>query len=49
MKAGGELNPKYPGGIQELKKRLADEGHRVTQRGKRWFVDDFERALASLH
>jgi hypothetical protein len=48
LKTGGELNPKYPGGIPALKKRLAAEGHRFTQRGKRWFVTDFDRALASL-
>ena len=38
LKAKGELNPKYPGGIPNLKKRLEDEGHRVLQKGKRWFV-----------
>ena len=48
LKTGGELNPKYPGGVPALKKRLAAEGHRFTQRGKRWFVTDFGRALASL-
>jgi hypothetical protein len=42
LKAGGELNPKYPGGIAELRRRLADEGHRITQRGKRFFVADLE-------
>jgi hypothetical protein len=48
LKTGGELNAKYPGGIPELRKRLIAEGHRVTQRGKRWFVEDFERSLASF-
>jgi hypothetical protein len=41
LKAGGELNPKYPGGIPALKKRLKAEGHRVIARGKRFFIDGF--------
>lgn len=45
LKAGGELNPKYPGGIPALKRRLAAEGHRVVQKGKRFLVADLERAL----
>jgi hypothetical protein len=40
LKAGGELNPKFPGGIEALKERVASEGHSVLQRGKRWFVVD---------
>jgi hypothetical protein len=46
LKADGELNPKFPGGIPELKRRLVAEGHRVQQRGKRWFVTDYQRSLA---
>jgi len=42
LKSGGELNPKYPGGIPRLKKLLAAEGHRVVQKGKRFFVEDFQ-------
>jgi hypothetical protein len=48
LKSGGELNPKYPGGIEELKRRLAQEGHRLVQKGKRWFVTDFQGSLATL-
>jgi hypothetical protein len=48
LKTGGEINQKYPGGIEALKKRLEAEGHRVGQKGKRWFVLDFERNLARL-
>lgn len=29
LKTGGEINPKYPGGINALKVRLAAEGHKV--------------------
>jgi hypothetical protein len=43
LKTGGELNPKYPGGIANLRRRLQAEGHRVIQRGKRWFVADFSQ------
>jgi hypothetical protein len=46
LKSGGELNPKYPGGIEDLRRRLEDEGHRVVQKRKRYFVEDYERALA---
>lgn len=45
LKSGGELNPKYPGGINELRKRLTAEGHRIAQRGKRFFVVDYEANL----
>jgi hypothetical protein len=48
LKAKGELNPKYPGGIAGLKRKLSSEGHNVIQRGKRFFVEDFETRLASL-
>lgn len=40
LKAGGELNPKYPGGIEAQRTRLEAEGHRVVQKGKRWVVTD---------
>jgi hypothetical protein len=39
LKTGGELNPKYPGGIANLKRRLRDEGHTFITRGKRVFVE----------
>lgn len=48
LKAGGELNPKYPGGIANLKARLEAEGHVIVARRKRWFVENFERKLATL-
>ena len=47
LKAGGELNPKYPGGIKNLKSRLAAEGHRVIKKGQRYFVADYEQALVA--
>jgi hypothetical protein len=45
LKAGGELNPKYPGGIKNLRARLAAEGHRIVKKGTRYFVADHERVL----
>lgn len=48
LKTGGELNPKYPGGIPGLKKRLRGEGHKVVQRGRRFFVRDFSESLCLL-
>jgi alkylated DNA nucleotide flippase Atl1 len=48
LKSKGELNPKYPGGIETLKRRLAAEGHKVIQKRKRCFVIDFAKKLAEL-
>ncbi len=48
LKSGGELNPKYPGGVPALKKLLAAEGHRIVKKGSRFFVAEFERKLAPL-
>jgi hypothetical protein len=46
LKAGGELNPKYPGGINNLRMRLAAEGHHIVKKGSRYFVADYENSLA---
>ena len=51
LKAGGELNARYPGGVEEQKKRLEAEGHTVLQKGRthlRYFVKDYESALWDL-
>ena len=48
LKTGGELNPKYPGGIPALRKYLETEGHKVVQKGKRYFVEDFKPAAVSF-
>jgi hypothetical protein len=45
LKSGGELNPKYPGGIEEQRVRLEAEGHRVVVKGKRSFVADFQKRV----
>jgi hypothetical protein len=48
LKSGGELNPKYPGGIAAIKRRLQAEGHRVVTRGKRVVVAGYEKRLFRL-
>ena len=45
LKTGGEVNPKYPGGVKVLAKRLRAEGHRIMAKGKRTRVADFEKKL----
>jgi len=45
LKSGGEINPKYPGGIKDQKKRLESEGHKVIQKGKKCFVEDYQKYL----
>jgi alkylated DNA nucleotide flippase Atl1 len=44
LKSGGELNPKYPGGIEGQRAKLEAEGHTVICKGKRYFVRDYERS-----
>ncbi|MHC4069215.1 MAG: MGMT family protein [Planctomycetota bacterium] len=50
LKTGGILNEKYPGGLENLKKRLEAEGHRVIPKGrsKHFMVENFEKSLATL-
>jgi alkylated DNA nucleotide flippase Atl1 len=48
LKSGGELNAKYPGGIDGVRRRLAAEGHRIVAKGKRFAVADYEKRLASV-
>ncbi len=47
LKKDGELNPKYPGGVIALKRKLTAEGHTMVQKGKRTVVRDFEQVLHS--
>src|SRR5205085_8417295 len=46
LKTGGELNPKFPGGVENLRTRLEAEGHRVVARGRRFVVAGYEKSLA---
>lgn len=52
LKADGELNPKFPQGVEEQKKLLEAEGHTIITKGKknvRYFVKDYENFLFDLN
>ncbi|MCO7125493.1 MGMT family protein [Sporolactobacillus shoreicorticis] len=42
LKANGELNPKYPGGIEAQKKKLETEGHTIIHKGRKKFGITFK-------
>ncbi|NLL01719.1 MAG: MGMT family protein [Mollicutes bacterium] len=51
LKSNGELNEKYPGGIELQKKLLEEEGHNIITKGKKnnkYYVKDFETKLYDL-
>ncbi len=51
LKANGELNAKYPGGVEAQKEKLEAEGHTIIQKGRtniRYYVKDYEEALFEL-
>ena len=51
LKANGELNAKYPGGIEAQKEKLEAEGHTIIQKGRtniKYFVKDYESVLFDL-
>ncbi|MGX8694598.1 methylated DNA-protein cysteine methyltransferase [Methanobrevibacter sp.] len=51
LKKDGELNPKYPGGIEYQKEMLSREGHTFTTKGRkniRYFVENYKNNLFSL-
>lgn len=51
LRAGGELNPKYPGGVEDQKEMLEAEGHTVIQKGRtniKYYVKDYEKTLFAL-
>lgn len=51
LKAKGELNAKYPGGIEAQRLKLEAEGHTIIAKGRtnlRYFVKDYERVLFDL-
>ena len=45
LKMGGEVNPKYPGGVAAQAKRLRAEGHKIIAKGRRTLVADYEKKL----
>ena len=48
IKKNGELNEKYPGGIDDQKLHLEAEGHDIIQKGKRYFVKDYNEKLYEM-
>lgn len=48
LKTKGELNDKYPGGIENQKVMLEKEGHEIIQKGKKFFVKDYHQKLFKL-
>ncbi len=51
LKANGELNPKYPGGVEEQKKLLEAEGFTIMKKGRtniRYYVKDFGNFLFKI-
>lgn len=51
LKANGELNAKYPGGVEAQREKLEAEGHTVVRKGRtniRYFVKDYEKVLFTL-
>lgn len=51
LKANGELNEKYPGGVFAQKEKLEKEGHTIISRGRKnikYYVKDYEKALFKL-
>ena len=48
LKANGELNPKYPGGVDVQKEMLEKEGHTIIRRGRtnvKYYVKDYEKLM----
>ena len=48
LKKGGELCEKFPDGLEGQKLLLEMEGHKVIQKGKRYFVEDFADKLFEI-
>jgi alkylated DNA nucleotide flippase Atl1 len=48
LKLDGVINEKYPGGVDEQRKLLAKEGHRVIQKGAKFAVVDYQKSLTSV-
>ena len=51
LKAKGELNAKYPGGVEAQKEMLEKERHTIIQKGRkniRYFVKDYENKLYQI-
>ena len=49
LKTGGFLNEKYPGGVENQKRLLEEEGHMVAQMRKKYFVKDYLDSVIALN
>lgn len=45
LKGDGYLSEKYPGYPSQQKSMLEAEGHKIIHKGKRYFVEDYEKKL----
>jgi len=48
LKSSGELNPKYPSGVEAQAAHLIAEGHTIDRRRKNPRVQDYEKALVEV-
>lgn len=51
LKANGELNEKYPGGVEAQRERLEAEGHTIVRKGRtnfRYYVKEYQGSLFEL-
>ena len=48
LKSKGELNEKYPGGVEAQATRLETEGHIIDRKRKTPRVMDYEKALVEV-
>lgn len=51
LKANGELNPKYPGGVEAQKEKLEAEGHTIIRKGRtniKYYVKDYKETVFGL-
>lgn len=48
LKKDGELNDKYPGGLERQKGLLEKEGHTIIQEDKKYYVKDYLKHLHNL-
>lgn len=51
LKANGELNPKYPGGVEAQREKLEAEGHKIIQKGRKnikYYVQDYESVMFEI-
>lgn len=48
LKTGGLINDKYPGGINYQKQLLENEGHKIIQKGMKYYVLDYNKYLVDI-